>query len=124
MEKVREHYRPDVVVLQCGADSLSGDRLGTHNTTIKAHGSCVRLVKSWGLPTLLLGGGGYTIKNVARCWTYETALAVSTPHLDNNLPINDYYDFYGPDFQLHYNSGDVTSMNTKEYLDFVKTRCL
>jgi histone deacetylase 1/2 len=124
MEKVREHYRPDVVVLQCGADSLSGDRLGTHNTTVRAHGSCVSLVKSWGLPMLLLGGGGYTIRNVARCWTYETAIAVSTPNLDNNLPINDYYDFYAPDFQLHYNAGDETSMNTKEYLDFVKTRCL
>jgi acetoin utilization deacetylase AcuC-like enzyme len=21
---------------------------------------------------LVLGGGGYTIRNVARCWTYET----------------------------------------------------
>jgi len=56
---------------------LAGDRLGTHNTSIKAHGACVRLVKAWGLPTMILGGGGYTIKNVARCWTYETALAVN-----------------------------------------------
>ncbi len=77
VEKVREHYRPDVVVLQCGADSLAGDRLGTHNTSIKAHGACVRLVKSWGLPTMILGGGGYTVKNVARCWTYETALTLN-----------------------------------------------
>ncbi len=84
----------------------------------------MRLVKSWGLPTLLLGGGGYTVKNVARAWTNETALAVSIPHLDNNLPVNDYYDFYGPDFQLHYGPGDETSMNTKEYLDFVKVRCI
>ena len=117
-------YRPDAVVLQCGADSLSGDRLGTHNTTIRAHGSCVSFIKSWGLPTLLLGGGGYTIKNVARCWTYETALSVNNPHLDNNIPVNDYYDFYGPDFSLHYNALDEASYNTKEYLDFVKTRCL
>jgi acetoin utilization deacetylase AcuC-like enzyme len=41
MEEVRNHYRPDVVVLQCGADALAWDRLGTHNTTIRAHGSCV-----------------------------------------------------------------------------------
>ena len=83
----------------------------------------MRLIKSWGLPTLLLGGGGYTIKNVARCWTYETGLAVSAQHLDNNLPVNDYYDFYGTDYQLHYNAGELTSYNTKEYLDFVKIRC-
>ncbi len=26
---------------------------------------------------LLLGGGGYTIRNVARCWTYETSVALN-----------------------------------------------
>ena len=25
----------------------------------------------------MLGGGGYTIRNVARCWTYETAVALN-----------------------------------------------
>lgn len=25
----------------------------------------------------MLGGGGYTIRNVARCWTYETATALN-----------------------------------------------
>jgi histone deacetylase 1/2 len=24
------------------------------------------------VPLLLLGGGGYTMRNVARCWCYET----------------------------------------------------
>ena len=24
----------------------------------------------------MLGGGGYTIRNVARCWTYETSIAL------------------------------------------------
>lgn len=73
---------------------------------------------------MILGGGGYTIKNVARCWTYETALSVNCPNLDSNLPTNDYYDFYGPDYTLHYNPSDEASLNTKEYLDFVKTKCL
>lgn len=26
------------------------------------------LVRGWALPTLVLGGGGYTVANVARCW--------------------------------------------------------
>lgn len=26
----------------------------------------------------MLGGGGYTIRNVARCWTYETSVALDT----------------------------------------------
>lgn len=124
MDKVKDHYRPDVVVLQCGADSLAGDRLGTHNTTIRAHGACVKLVRSWNIPMMLLGGGGYTVKNVARCWTYETGLAVGQNHLENNLPVNDFYDYYGPEQFLHFSANDFASQNTKEYLDFVKTRCL
>ena len=30
-----EHYAPTVIVLQCGADSLAGDRLGCFNLTVK-----------------------------------------------------------------------------------------
>lgn len=30
-----ESYQPSVIVLQCGADSLSGDRLGCFNLTLK-----------------------------------------------------------------------------------------
>ena len=33
-------------------------------------------MKKYNLPLLMLGGGGYTIRNVARCWTYETAQAL------------------------------------------------
>lgn len=33
----------------------------------------------------MLGGGGYTIRNVARCWTYETAVA-----LDCEIPNGKY----------------------------------
>ena len=33
--KVMEKYRPEAVVLQCGADSLSGDRLGCFNLSLE-----------------------------------------------------------------------------------------
>jgi Histone deacetylase domain len=33
--KVMEHFQPGAVVLQCGADSLSGDRLGCFNLSLK-----------------------------------------------------------------------------------------
>lgn len=68
-----EVYQPGAVVLQCGADSLSGDRLGCFNLSVKGHGECVRFLKSYNVPLLLLGGGGYTIRNVARCWCYEVS---------------------------------------------------
>jgi len=35
MSKVMESYQPSAIVLQCGADSLSGDRLGCFNVTLK-----------------------------------------------------------------------------------------
>ena len=34
MSKVMEVYRPGAIVLQCGADSLTGDRLGCFNLTL------------------------------------------------------------------------------------------
>jgi histone deacetylase 1/2 len=89
------------VVIQCGADSLAYDRLGNYNTTIRGHGECVKFIKSWGLPLLVLGGGGYTIKNVARCWAYETGICLNQ-ELDDNIPMNDFYEFYGGDYKLHF----------------------
>jgi len=35
LTKVMETYQPSAVVLQCGADSLTGDRLGCFNITLK-----------------------------------------------------------------------------------------
>jgi len=32
-------------------------------------------MKSFGVPMVVIGGGGYSLRNVARCWTYETAVA-------------------------------------------------
>lgn len=48
---------------------------------LPGHAKCVEYMKSFNLPLLMLGGGGYTIRNVARCWTYETAVA-----LDSDIP--------------------------------------
>lgn len=90
ISKVMEHYRPGAVVLQCGADSLSGDRLGSFNLSMKGHANCVKFVKAFNLPTLVLGGGGYTMKNVARTWAYETGVLLDQP-MDPVLPYNEYY---------------------------------
>lgn len=80
--KIMERFRPGAVVLQCGADSLAGDRLGCFNLSLRGHAGCVAYVKSFNVPTLVLGGGGYTMRNVARCWTYETAVL-----LDTEIPV-------------------------------------
>lgn len=33
----------------------------------------------YNLPIIAIGGGGYRIENVARCWAYETSLAMGEP---------------------------------------------
>ncbi len=93
-------FQPSVIVLQGGADSLGCDRLGCFNLSIRGHGDCVRFVHSFGLPVLMLGGGGYTIRNVSRCWAYETSILAQRP-LSNDLPITPYHSQFSPDFKLH-----------------------
>jgi histone deacetylase 1/2 len=120
MTRVMESYRPGAVVLQCGADSLSGDRLGCFNLSLKGHGQCVEFMKTFNVPLLLLGGGGYTVRNVARCWAYETGLALDTAMADE-LPYNQYYEYYGPDFNLHIQPSNMENLNTPNYLQKQET---
>lgn len=50
--------------------------MSLYSLQIAGHGKCVEFMKKFNLPLLLLGGGGYTIRNVARCWAYETSIAL------------------------------------------------
>ncbi|KAL7421485.1 histone deacetylase [Cryptotrichosporon argae] len=119
MKRVIEFYQPGAIVLQCGADSLSGDHLGSLNLSMRGHASCINYIKSFGLPLLLLGGGGYTIKSVARTWAYETGLAAGV-ELGSNIPNNEYMEYYGPDYELDVRPSNMMDHNTPEYLDKVK----
>jgi histone deacetylase 1/2 len=121
MRRIMEQYQPGAVFLQCGADSLVGDRLGTFNLSIKGHGKCVEFMKSFGKPLMVVGGGGYTIRNVARCWAYETALALDE-QLRNELPYNDYYEYFAPDHHLHISPSNMENLNHPEYLQKIKER--
>lgn len=117
IQQVIEFYRPTVIVLQCGADSLGGDRLGCFNLSIKGHGECVKVVKEFGLPLMVLGGGGYTKRNVARCWTYETGVILDE-QISNDIPYNEYLEYFAPDFILHPDiATKQDNQNTKQYLD-------
>ena len=93
--EIMTRFRPEAVVLQCGADSLAGDRLGCFNLSVKGHGEAVRYMKSFNVPLMLLGGGGYTLRNVPRCWTYETSIILDE-ELQNELPHNDHLAYFSP----------------------------
>ncbi len=113
--------------MQCGADSLCGDRLGMFNLSIRGHGEAVKFIKSFGIPMVLIGGGGYSLRNVARCWTYETSVALGI-ELDNQIPENDYSIYYSPLNLLHTpvsNQENANSMgeieqNTKRIIENLK----
>jgi len=123
ISKVMDSYRPGCVVLQCGADSLTGDRLGSFNLTLRGHGYPLQFLKKLKVPLLVLGGGGYTIRNVARAWAYETSLCLDT-ELPNDLPHNDYFEYYGPDFQLHITPSNQVNMNTRYDLEKTTNKLL
>ncbi|KAH7372711.1 hypothetical protein KP509_17G017200 [Ceratopteris richardii] len=120
ISKVVEFYQPGAIVLQCGADSLAGDRLGCFNLSIEGHAECVRFVKSLKIPLLVTGGGGYTKENVARCWTVETGVLLDT-ELPDEIPDNDYIDYFKPDCKLKTQSGNnMENLNSKTYLSAIK----
>ncbi|KAG0254694.1 histone deacetylase [Mortierella polycephala] len=119
IQHVVDWYKPGAIVLQCGADSLSGDKLGCFNLSMKGHANCVAFVKKLNLPLLMLGGGGYTMRNVSRAWCYETGVAVGK-EVGPDMPFNDYYEYFGPDYKLDVKPSNMDNANTVEYLEKIK----
>ena len=52
-----------------------------------AFSDCVKFIMDLNIPLMVLGGGGYTVRNVARCWTHETAVLLDE-EISNELPYN------------------------------------
>ena len=112
MDEVMAKFMPSAVILQLGGDSIAYDVLGRLNLSIKGHGECVKKMMNYGVPLMLLGGGGYTVHNVARLWAYETGLAVGE-ELDGYIPKTDrFYDAYQPDSKLHFTVKPTKNKNT------------
>jgi histone deacetylase 1/2 len=110
------NFRPNAVVLQGGTDSLSGDRLGCFNLSVKGHSYVAEYMKTFGVPVLLLGGGGYTLRNVSRCWAYETSVMTGV-EIPNEIPDNDYRIYFAPEFKIHMPVSNMENQNSKNYLN-------
>jgi acetoin utilization protein AcuC len=67
-----QRFQPEAIVLQLGADAHATDRLGQLQLTTQEWLGAVKMVRELGLPTVALGGGGYTLKNVPRMWAAAT----------------------------------------------------
>lgn len=111
-----ETFQPGAAVLCCGADSLSGDRVGCWNLSIRGHAACLEHMKTFNVPLLVLGGGGYTIRNVARCWAFETAV-ICNQQVADDVPWHEYNDYYAPEYKLHVPCSNMENDNSRESLD-------
>lgn len=120
---VMEWYRPGAVVLQLGADSLAGDKLGCFNLSMRGHAACVSFLQSFNVPLVCVGGGGYTVRNVARTWTYETALLLGREP-DEDLPFNDYMHWFGPEYKLDVRPTSMENLNSDAYLEGLRSRII
>jgi histone deacetylase 1/2 len=117
IDEIFLRFKPNAVLAQCGADSLSGDRLGCFNLSVKGHGEAVNYLKNKGVPLLVVGGGGYTLRNVARCWAYETSVLTET-EIPNEIPENsEYLEYFCPEYKMHMSISNMENLNTQEELE-------
>jgi acetoin utilization protein AcuC len=74
VERYLDAARPELFLLQCGADSLGGDPITHLRYTPEAHAHAARRVAALAHRhaqgrVLAMGGGGYNRTNLARAWT-------------------------------------------------------
>jgi len=101
IHKARNQYSPQAVVLQCGGGLLAGERDGLFNLSSSGYGECVRIVRDFELPLLMLGGNGANLANVGRLWAYLTSVALG---LEYNIPkevpeSTEYREYFGPNYK-------------------------
>lgn len=65
---------------------------------------------------ILIGGGGYSLRNVARCWTYETSVALGI-EIDNKIPDNEYSIYYHPIGQIHAPVSNQENLNSRSEIE-------
>ncbi|MFN7225130.1 MAG: acetoin utilization protein AcuC [Paracoccaceae bacterium] len=62
-------FRPDVIILQAGADSLEEDPLSRLSLSNRAYVGVLYALRPMASRFMLLGGGGYNPWSVGRCWS-------------------------------------------------------
>ena len=78
-------FRPEALVLQCGADSLLEDPLSRLALSNRAYLEAIRALLPLAPRVLVLGGGGYNPWSVGRLWTAIWGL-LSGQDLPDHLP--------------------------------------
>ena len=87
-----EAFKPDVLVTQLGIDSYYNDPLAHLMLSSVGFGKLVEEFSRMGLPWLAMGGGGYDLRAVARCWTLAYGIMMGREWPDDIPPL--YEDKY------------------------------
>src|SRR6266581_599296 len=87
---VVRRFRPEIILVQCGADGHADDRLAHLRLTTNTYKEVVSEMHSLAHELcegrfLLFGGGGYTLANVPRVWTVAFA-TLARKKLDDEIP--------------------------------------
>ena len=74
-------FKPDVLITQLGIDSYHTDPLTHLQLTTRGFLDVIQLFSEMELPWLALGGGGYDVGAVARCWSlaYGQMIGLTLP---------------------------------------------
>ena len=81
------NYRPEIILVQCGADGHADDKLAQLRLTTNAYSAIIEEMHRLAHELcdgkfLLYGGGGYTLGNVPRVWTTAFATLAGTKLTD------------------------------------------
>lgn len=85
-------FKPEIILLQCGADGHLDDRLAHLRLTTHTYSEVVNQIHYIAHELcngrfLLFGGGGYTLANVPRVWTVAFA-TLADQKLDDAIPLS------------------------------------
>ena len=85
-----QSYKPEFIIVQCGADSHADDMLAHLRLTTRTYEEIIttlhRLAHEFTSGRIVaVGGGGYNPANVARCWTLIAASLLEA-HPTNDVP--------------------------------------
>lgn len=82
-------FKPDIIVTQLGVDSFATDPITHMNLTTNGFEDMLGGFKSFGLPWVALGGGGYDMDNVKRAWTLAWAVMNGVEDAEGLEPLRD-----------------------------------